>query len=363
MLYKKLLIIAVSAVLLAGLAGCGSSSGAGSAHKRVETGPLNLSEEETVYHGVHLRLPEIYSMERMEGTGYDATASVNDPESPVAANGSIEFTVRKEACKDPTKYDDREARDFYVGWAEEKESAEVSARRINNVDALIVKEPDGSGFERTSVMVFTHNQTVVMEFNSYQEEISDVFDRCIETIYAEEDVLPQRTSATLEKNLTENGLTMLPWAVRDLLVHVPSEFSPVKSEGETAWVSPDADSVIMTSELGPEVLELDRGQMEAVLSRQDGFIKMLGFNNKMHNGMYSVWTRYLASMQGREVTVYWLIVQPEFLGEKTVLFYFMYPKGDTETEKLFDAVAATVHHPDSWDSGETLEADPDGVMN
>jgi hypothetical protein len=113
----------------------------------------------------------------------------------------------------------------------------------------------------------------------------------------------------------------------------------------------------MTSDLGPEVLELDRGQMEAVLSRQDGFIKMLGFNNKMHNGMYSVWTRYLASMQGREVTIYWLIVQPEFLGEKTVLFYFMYPEGDTETEKLFDAVAATVHHPDSWDSGETLKVD------
>ncbi|MBR3151475.1 MAG: hypothetical protein IKF18_08910 [Erysipelotrichaceae bacterium] len=363
MLYKKLLIIAVSAVLLAGLAGCGSSSGAAPAHKRIETGPLNLSEEETVYHGVHLRLPEIYSMERMEGTGYDATASVNDPESPVAANGSIEFTVRKEACKDPTKYDDREARDFYVGWAEEKESAEVSARRINNVDALIVKEPDGSGFERTSVMVFTHNQTVVMEFNSYQEEISDVFDRCIETIYAEEDVLPQRTSATLEKNLTENGLTMLPWEVKDLLIHVPSGLSPVKYNGETAWATPDANSLIVVAELGAEVLELDRGQMEAILSRQDGFIKLLGFNNKMHNGMRSVWARYLSTMQGREVTIYWLIVQPEFLGEKTVLFHFMYPKGDTETEKLFDAAAATLHHPDSWDSGETLEFDQDGVMN
>ena len=358
MIFKKLLIIAVSAVLLAGLAGCGSSSGASSAHKRVETGPLDLSEEETVYHGVHLRLPEIYSMERMEGTGYDATVSVNDPESPVAANGSIEFTVRKEACKDPTKYDDREARDFYVGWAEEKESAEVSARRINNVDALIVKEPDGSGFERTSVMVFTHNQTVVMEFNSYQEEISDVFDRCIETIYAEEDVLPQRTSTTLEKNLTENGLTLLPWEVKGLLVHVPSEYVPVEARGEIAWSSADGNSFFLLMDLGPEVLEANREQMEAILSRQDGFIKLLGFNNKMHNGMRSVWARYLTTVQGQECNAYWLIVQPEEASENTVLFYFVYPKGDTETEKLIDAMTATVHHPDSWDSGETLKVEP-----
>ena len=367
---KRLLILAVLLAMTAA-AGCASSSPAPKAAE-VE-GPVSLSEEDFVFHGVHMRIPDAFVMER---NGQDFASSVLNVK---ATNGTLPFincfltyndeTDTWDTALDKT-YSPYSARIYFAEggratgdldtWSQER-------TRMNGIDALILKHTESTGegdrtldCTRTNVILVLKRCAVEIDFTSYTEQFDRLFEECIDSIWVEESEIPELVKLTEPDALREAGLSVRAWEDSGLYFHVPDTYTLVEMDGRKIWISEDGDSFFALDEGPSTYLTMDRQEWEQVLQGLTGFQEVIHHSKGNFNGMYDSQVSYTRLKDGQLTRIDMVSVLPSKYDEEAVTISFFYPADDTETDELGTRMLKVLHYADGW-KGEGLQ-DPEPVV-
>ena len=395
---KKLTILFLVGYLLTSMCGCGASApsagpspdGTKETEEAKETKeteetkepgqiPIELTEEEYVFHGVHMRIPDVYEMELTGENGEEATSRWKDPATSEYQKGGFDFRYNEETYWDVSllgedgPYSDASSRIYY---SKENYDGRIGdfitcdRRRINNIDVLIERfeidhDPNHRAIRVTLVL---KSGVVEIYFNSSSEQFDELFERCIESVWVEDEEVPAIVKTTSTEELTKAGLSTKAWQYQGLYMHVPASYTLVEDEGNMIWFSEDAESFILLRKGNMNLLSMDETQVEDMLKDLfDDFEEMTYFQSTNYNGMYISSAGAKGLLNGNELTVDWSVfahVMPAVMqaGEATdedfttVIIYW--PTEDTEAEKLLSDAWYTIHYADGWVGDGLLEVEP-----
>lgn len=386
---KKITAMLLAVLLAAtGCASTGSSASMNTssepAKKQTVILPTALSEEEFSYHGVHIRIPDIFELKPLENNPEFLQSECNIPNEVwqeldwdgVLYHPHISFDTgyHEEYYNDLSyagrKYSPCGARINYAkagsegGEDTENSSsdmvtAEITEERVrlNGVDVLIQKgnRTSGKGKDRalcsyTTLYMILNSNIVIIRFDSYSEQFDELFAESIKSIRVDEEEIPELVKQTDPENLTAAGLNTKVWQFNDLYLHVPASYIAVEMDnGYINWLSKDGSAYIYPQEVDAKVVQFGQDQWEAVLSEMSGFQSIEECSAGICNGMYYSSASYLFfEKNGNPCHGKMIVILPDQDGEKAVMIAAACPVDDAENQAMIDSVLNIAHAADGW---------------
>ena len=385
---KKTVIFLMILCMLLSVTGCGSASiptasgqpaPAASASSKEETLPatIALSDEEFVYHGVHMLIPDCFDMVKNESNEHQVYGQWKHTNSSEQNKGQISFFYDDEETywdvsldRENAEYSPADSRMYYSEHCLTGRIADywnVERRRINNIDVVIMQCQNQVMPEKkeTSVTIILNSCIVDISITSSSELLDELFDKCIESIWVEDDEVPDIVKNTSAEVLSEAGLNTKTWEYNGLYIHLPVSFIPVDmNDGSIGWFSADGECYISLMLGEAELLLMNEDEVES--SALDG-LEFDYFRTGNYNNMFCSSGRCTIKHEGQEYSYDWSVFLAEVYGyvtsagpedDDTVIVIMAWPKGDEEAEKLCTAAWQSIHFADGWIGEGMLEPDP-----
>ncbi len=372
---KKVGIIGLVVCLMMVFGGCGTSSlQTASQETAQEEISVDLSEEEFVYHGVHMKVPDVFSMKQNEN-GLDEFESEWKGNPPEGHSPGWIYCYLSDDEADPYDtgsggaYDPYNARIYYAEGDYEgriSEDTAVERKRVNGIDVLIKRYStpleegrDPVVNDTIEVLVLLQSCVVDIRFVSTTEQFNDLFEECVNSIWVEDDEIPELTRQTQPEALEEAGLTTQAWEYHNLYMHMPDTYTLVKKDDDgLIWISDDANATISFSVDTSALLKLNQDDWEKMLSQIEGFQELTDFDTGVTHGMFFSFVSYRLIQDDQLFHVDEIIVLPSRFSEETVVQNYVYLDDDTETSDLGTRMCEVMHYADGWEGDGLLEVEP-----
>ena len=384
---KKIITLFLTACLLLALCSCGiassspaSSGPATSQGTEQESVPIELAEEEYVFHGVHMQIPDVYEMVVNEDNEHQVTSQWKDIDTAGQNQGFISFYDEEETYWDVSlggeeaSYSPDSSRIYYSDYnfsGRIDDDGTLERRRINNIDALIWRRPDPAapGTVRNRVYLVLESCVVTIDLTSYNEQFEDLFSQCIETIRVDDDEIPEIVQMTSPETLAEQGLSTKAWEYHGIYIHVPASYTLLETaDGSFVWISEDGQSFLMMREGTADLLMLDEDELKIALNNSiPGAVEIPYCWTGSYHGMFASSAGIKTQEEGQERMVDFSIFLTEIYGfvsadgikdEHTLLVYASWPADDAAAEELLNNSWYTIHFADDWVGDGLLDVEP-----
>ncbi len=389
---KKTLILAMTLVCLLSLVvGCGSqnlSNGPQDTAKKDYGEPMdiNLSSEEVEVHGVHLRLPDNSQLQQYEQdvNGYQTVSTLDDPitqEIVVYIRFSpLEKLALNGASASGENYTPEAA---LIVWSDEYADVDTitvkDKTHIAGADARVLTKTSermsGGVYEETIVSFALNSGIVSISYDDLGGRYSDLIQESIDSIWIDEDEIPEIARITSPEALQAAGLREQPWEIDcesfGVYLNVPEGYTPtVNDDGSYAWVSPDDNTRIDASTIDASILTVDQERLETNMAQRPGFEGFEEFYQGTYHDMYVIKFKHKMEDDEGEVWAYLVAVAPRMAvgmdpsgnittGEAVAIAVTSRTEDGVELPEVMN----TLRYADGWNNGGVLDMEALSASN
>lgn len=369
---KKVLIILLSVGMLMSLAGCGSTASGPSKptvdNTDIEAIEVSLHEEEFEYHGVHVKLPSSIDMNTMYDIGnkMEQIASSSNFQDP--ATGLISFSaslrtslvVMAAGLPDDT-YLPESAMIQYAqlqdseteNYSHEYERVQVGGTSVL-IDTTYQKDSKEWGIRADVIL---ESNVVSLGYSTTYEQYKDIIRQSIETLWVDEEEIPEIERNISPETLQENGLNTKAIEAGGLYVNMPESYIPeLADDGTVLWVSPDKDTTLYLKEDLKGLVDLNEEAYLLMLQQMPDFKEITYFDKGILHGMNSAQVYHtFTESDGTDLQACIIAVLPDRYGESATVLYGNSHSDDFK--ETVEKVVATMRYADGWTT-DFLEVDP-----
>lgn len=365
---KKALLAVLVACLMVFAVGCSSGGSTAPANKgNTEPMEINLSADETVYHGIHVRL---FDSLQFSENGNDEITSVNDRSKPIT--GEVLFYASFESAETLNesttysesvsgKYTPEEALIAMSASRNTNENWEYEAMRIGGTDVQVSRRVKQEGdFESTEYRFILNSGIVTFRYDNKDGKYTDLIQQSLDSIWIDESEIPDIIKATSPESLQAADLRVQPWEIEcgsdSLYINMPEEYTAIKlDDGRIAWASPDGQTMLVASITDRSFLLGEQSAFEDSLQNTQGFEGFDFFSRGNYNGMYYTNYQYKQiNSDGAEVYAYVLATLPWKKGKEAVLMTVVSPSDDAD---VLQTSLDLIRYGDGWNNGGVLDVD------